>query len=256
MSAHYTMLTNTIPSKLHPQVEVRFIDLHRCKTGWENVLTVLSDDERQRASRFRFTEDRSRYVQVRAGLRWQLAEYLDLDPAELRFTYNHAGKPRLESGFGTGISFNVSHSGNLGLLAFGFGCRTGIDVEYMQPDLEFKALARHSFSASEQRQLRALDGPNLIAGFYRCWTRKEAYIKALGDGITYGLGRFDVSLDAAETRVLADRNTDRLVPWKYSELSLVDGYAAVVVADAPDYQLHTEELKMHSVFRLANSTIV
>jgi len=211
---------------------------------------VLSDDEQQQASRYRFARDRRRYVLARAALRCQLGTYLDVAPSELRFAYNYAGKPLLAADWDdTNTSFNVSHSGVLGLIAFGFGCRVGVDVEYMKPDLEFQALAGHSFSAYEQRNLRTLKGADLIAGFYRCWTRKEAYIKALGDGVAYGLDRFDVSMDVADTRVVADRNFDGELQWKYTELSLNSDYAAVVVADVLDYQLKTEELRMRSIFR-------
>ena len=243
--------------RFYPRVEVRWLDLDRHQAQLESAMAVLSDDECERAARYRFGRDRRRYVLVRAALRRQLAAYLNLAPTKLRFEYNHAGKPRLAADCGEAkISFNVSHSADLGLLAFGFGCRVGADIEYMKIDLEFRSLARHSFSACEQRQLRTLEeGPGLTAGFYRCWTRKEAYIKALGDGIGYGLDRFDVSLDAAELRLLADRNTDRELQWKYSELSFRPDYAAVVVADALDYQLHTEELRMQSVFTQSNSSI-
>jgi len=230
-------------NQFSPSVDVCWLDLDRSHANSEYALAVLTEDERQRALRFRFERDRNMYVQVRAALRRQLAEYLDMASEELRFVHNDAGKPRLGAPCGNvRISFNVSHSGSRGLLAFGFGCCIGVDVEVMRPELEFEALARHSFSAHEQRQLQGLERDEWMAAFYRCWTRKEAYIKALGDGVSYGLDRFDVSLDANVTEVLADRNTDRLLPWTYSELPLGDGYAAVVIANARDYRLVARKL--------------
>ena len=177
---------------------------------------------------------------VRAALRYELGRRLDCAPSSIRFSYNPAGKPQLARADDAGISFNVSHSGSRGLLAFGVGCQVGCDVEFMKPDIEFHALARHSFSIDERRQLAALAASDVMPAFYRCWTRKEAYIKALGHGVGYGLSRFDVSVRAAETRVLADRNGDGALTWRFTELTLGRDYAAVVVADALKYNVATE----------------
>jgi 4'-phosphopantetheinyl transferase len=220
-----------------PRVEVLWLALERMENQVEAALAVLSDDERGQAERYRFDSDRIRYVLVRAALRHELGRRLDCAPSAIRFSCNEAGKPLLDRADELGMSFNVSHSGSRGLLAFGFGCCVGCDVEWMKPDIEFHALARHSFSPGERRQLAALPANDVMPAFYRCWTRKEAYIKALGYGVGYGLDRFDVSLRAAETRVLADRNDDGALTWRFTELALGVDYAAVVVADALDYAL-------------------
>jgi 4'-phosphopantetheinyl transferase len=223
-----------------PRVEVRWLPLDRMESEVEAAFATLSDDERGQAGRYRFESDRNRYVLVRAALRHELGRRLDGPPSAIRFSFNAAGKPLLARADDAGISFNVSHSGSRGLLAFGFGCRVGCDVEFMKPDIGFDALARHSFSIDERRQLAALPANDVMPAFYRCWTRKEAYIKALGHGVGYGLDRFDVSLRAAETRVLADRNGDGALTWRFTELALGSDYAAVVVADALNYNVTTE----------------
>lgn len=228
-----------------PTVEVYWLDVRRCETALQSAFALLSPDERKRASNYRFDHDRHLYVLVRAALRNCLASYLNVPAAQIKFTYNHAGKPALEEA-SEDVSFNVSHSGSIGLLAVGFGCCVGIDVEYMRPDLDFHALARQSFSACELSRLSELKGHELVTGFYRCWTRKEAYIKAIGDGISYGLAHFDVSLNAAETRVLTDRNSDSELRWLYSDLPLWPDYTATVVADALDYRIHTKGYRIQT----------
>jgi 4'-phosphopantetheinyl transferase len=229
---------------------VHWFDIERCAVELENGAAALSHDENERASRYRFAQDRRRYMLVRAALRHQLGAYLDTTPAKIKFTYNDAGKPQFtRDRDDCRLNFNVSHSRNLALIAVSRGCRVGVDVEYMKSDLEFEALARHSFSEYERRALQALKGDDQVAAFYRCWTRKEAYIKAIGDGISYGLDRFDVSLDSAETRVVADRKFDGELRWKYTNLSLKSDFAAVVIADEPDYELEIEELRQTTIFR-------
>jgi len=227
-----------------PRLEVRWLALERMEPEAESALAVLSDDERQQADRYRFESDRNRYVLVRAALRQELGRRLDRKPSAIHFSYSAAGKPLLARADDAGISFNVSHSGSRGLLAFGYGCRVGCDVEWMKADIEFHALARHSFSPRERRQLAALPANDVMPAFYRCWTRKEAYIKALGHGVGYGLDRFDVSLRAAETRVLADRNDDGALTWRFTELELGVDYAAVVVANALEYVLTVDTAGM------------
>ncbi len=229
---------------------MHWFDIDQCAVELADGAAALSRDENDRASRYRFAQDRRRYMLVRAALRHQLGAYLDITPANIKFSYNDAGKPQLtHERDNCTLNFNVSHSRNLALIAISLDCRVGVDVEYMKSDLEFEALARHSFSAHERRALQALKGDDQVAGFYRCWIRKEAYIKAIGDGISYGLDRFDVSLNAAETRVVADRKFDGQLRWKYTDLSLKSDFAAVVIADEPDYELEIEELRRTTIFR-------
>jgi 4'-phosphopantetheinyl transferase len=230
-----------------PRVELWWLELSEWQPYVSNAELLLSADERERASRFRFERHRNQYVLVRAVLRHLLGHYLERAPAAVRFEYNHAGKPDLATD-GDSVSFNVSHSENIGLFGFGFRCRVGVDVEYMKPDINVHALAQHSFSTSEQQALRHLTEVDLAAGFYRCWTRKEAYIKALGDGISYGLDRFDVSLEPGESRLLADRNRNGENHWTFSELTLRPDYAAAAVGNARNFYLVVEQLQPHSVF--------
>jgi len=166
----------------------------------------LSADERERGGRFHFERDRRRFVTARGLLRVLLGRYLDVDPARLRFGYGPRGKPFLAGG--EPLRFNLSHSGGLTLLAFARGCEVGVDIEQERPVPESEDIARHYFSAREWAELSRLRAAEWRAGFFRCWTRKEAFIKATGDGLSRPLDAFDVTLAPGEParllRVLAE----------------------------------------------------
>ena len=157
---------------------------------------ALSADERERARRFRFDRDRRRFTTARGLLRRLLGRYLGRDPAGLRFAYGPRGKPSL--GEGHGLRFNVSHSGGLALLAFAWDRELGVDVEEEREVREAADIARRYFSPREEEELRRLREDQRQAAFFRCWTRKEAFIKATGDGLSRPLDAFDVTLRPGE----------------------------------------------------------
>lgn len=152
-----------------------------------SLAELLSDDEQQRAARFRFEIHRRRYVAARGQLRRILSAYTGVAPEAVAFTYGPKGKPSV-----AGIEFNLSHSADLGAVALTRATPVGIDVEMMRPTRDLDGLARVSFSPREQQQLRALSGEEKLEAFFRCWTRKEAYVKATGDGLSAALDSFDV----------------------------------------------------------------
>ena len=156
----------------------------------------LSADEQERGRRFHFERDRRRFAATRGLLRRLLGRYLGLDPSRLRFAYGPRGKPFLAGE--DELRFNVSHSGGLALLAFARGREVGVDVERERPVPEAADIARHYFSAWEAAQLRRLRDGERTAAFFRCWTRKEAFIKATGDGLSRSLDAFDVTLAPGE----------------------------------------------------------
>jgi 4'-phosphopantetheinyl transferase len=156
----------------------------------------LSADERERAGRFRFDRDRRRFVAARGLLRLVLGRTLGLDPAGLRFAYGPRGKPSLADG--PGLGFNVSHSGGLALLAFAWDRELGVDVEEEREVKEAADIARRYFSHRESEELLRLPEGERKAAFFRCWTRKEAFIKATGDGLSRALDAFDVTLRPGE----------------------------------------------------------
>lgn len=206
----------------------------------QELESLQEPDELARAQRFYFARDRHHWTIARAVLRLLLARYLNLDPRRLRFSSNAYGKPVLAFSTPTpSLHFNISHSHDLALYAFAYARELGVDVEYMRPDIEYLSLARHSFSAYENQALRALSSVDLPQGFFNCWTRKEAYIKARGMGLSLPLDQFDVSLVPGEPAALLASREDPLAPqrWSLRSLDPAPGYAAALAVAGHDWQL-------------------
>jgi 4'-phosphopantetheinyl transferase len=206
------------------------------------VRRVLSPDECEKADRFHFEADRSRFVLGRAMLRHVLARGLQKRPNELSFEYGAFGKPVLAPGGPAGQpQFNLSHSGDLILLAVAVGRAVGIDVERMRTDIPHLGIAEHFFSAAERGSLAGLPAPAQTEAFYACWTRKEAYIKATGVGLSLPLDQFDVSLRPGEpAKLLATRPDDAEAHrWTLLELDVGPNYKAAAAVEGSQFQLKT-----------------
>ena len=197
--------------------------------------TLLSPDERERADRFAFPELRRRFVVGRGRLRSLLGRYTGVPAAELRFRYGPRGKPALDApSRPDSVRFNVSDSHELALVAVARGRELGVDVEWTGraiPDAE--QVAERFFSPVERAALRALPPPLRLAAFYACWTRKEAFVKALGDGLALPLDAFDVSLAPdGPAALLAGRGPAAgLDRWELRALDAGPGYAAALVIE-------------------------
>lgn len=188
---------------------------------------ILSPSELARAGRFRFAKDRRGFIASHAALRQILAAYTDLHPASLDFMTLPHGKPALVSG---GLQFNLSHSGELALVALAAGCELGVDIERLRAQVEMEAIARRFFSPSETEALLAYPEPERAPAFFRCWTRKEAYVKAIGGGLTISLSSFVVSLEPARAELLSGVEA----PWTLHSLDVHPSYcAALAVACNP-----------------------
>jgi 4'-phosphopantetheinyl transferase len=160
---------------------------------------LLSEDERQRARRFVFAHDRRRFTIARALLRRLLGARLGVPPGSVGLVYGRRGKPALAPSFaGTGLGFNVSHCNGVAVYGFTRGAEIGIDVEAVRAIPNADEIAARAFSRRENEAYLALDPRDRPLGFFNCWTRKEAFVKALGDGLRHGLDRFDVSLAPGE----------------------------------------------------------
>lgn len=189
---------------------------------------LLSSEEQERARRFRVERPRSEFVLTRGTLRSLLAQYLGGVPQEVRFRYASRGKPALEGD--RGLSFNVSHTNGLALMAFVKQRAIGVDVENMGREVEAERLAERFFSEHERQALRLLGGDELLAAFFRCWTRKEAYIKAKGDGLSLPLDQFDVSIVAGDRDALLATRPDAAEAerWTICDIPMGIGYAAAL----------------------------
>ena len=194
----------------------------------------LDGQERERMQRFHFAPDRARFAVAHANLRTILGNYLHQPAASVRFRTNGFGKPELDrSDTSSSLHFNLSHSRSIALLAVTDGGPVGVDVEEVKP-IEPEVAEAH-FSASERSQLRELQGDAWLAGFYRCWTRKEAILKAEGVGLSLALDSFDVSLLPAAG--LLETRTSLSYPWKLHDLSPSEGTIGAVATAHSDARL-------------------
>lgn len=174
-----------------PQVDVFWTDLDVATRALPHWQALLDSHETARAARFRFERDRNRYIASHGILRALLGRYLDRAPAALRFDIGSHGKPALGN---SDLRFNLSHSHHLALFAISRDLTVGCDIEFHDARFLAESIPEHFFSPPEVAEFRALPASDRLAAFFAGWTRKEAYIKARGLGLSLPLDSFDVSL--------------------------------------------------------------
>lgn len=172
----------------------------------EKYWQLLNEQEIQKARAFKFIKDRRCFIIARGALRSLLGSYLHISPGGIEFKYGPYGKPCIQDT--RMINFNISHSRNMILLGFVKKATIGIDIEYTKREVDVKKIAKHFFSKEEISSLAAIDEPYQLGAFYNCWTRKEAFIKALGSGLSFPLDQFVVSLDDASKARLIETKWD------------------------------------------------
>lgn len=222
------------------EVHLWLVDLEVSSALLSTLAAYLSPEESARAARFYFARDHDHFTVAHALLRLLLAAYCQVAPEALRFILNAYGKPALELPPGQPqVYFNLSHSHHLALYAFTRVCELGVDIEYMRGDIEYTELAAHAFSPRERAALASLPVELKATGFFNAWTRKEAYIKARGMGISLGLDRFDVSLSPCEpAALLQTREEDQIASaWSMYALHAPSGYKAALALPAHDVSL-------------------
>ena len=196
---------------------------------------ALAADEKARAQRFVFQPDRNSYMAARGVLRELLGKYLNRGPSEIEFDYGAQGKPALRRGWSqSGVQFNVSHSHGMALFAFAVARQVGVDVELARPDFAGEKIAERFFSPQEVRELRSLPAAVQDEGFFLCWTRKEAYIKARGEGLQIPLKSFHVSLAPGKPARLQADDSSR---WSLRSLRLEGRYVGAVVGEGKGWKL-------------------
>jgi 4'-phosphopantetheinyl transferase len=193
---------------------------------------VLSEDERLHAARFVFERDAARYIIGRATLRQILGAYLAIAPDRIAFSYGSHGKPALAFPREP-LTFNVSHSGDLALYAVSWGRRVGVDIEQARHVDDLHGLAAQVFAPAEREELTSLPADQRTPAFFAGWTRKEAFVKAVGDGLSHPLDTFVVSLDPAKpARLVAVGDTPGAAcGWSLHALAADVGYSAALVAE-------------------------
>jgi len=200
----------------------------------------LTADERARAERFYFRKDREHFIVARGLLRIILGRYLKIDPGQLRFCYSAHGKPSLARGSGgDDLRFNLSHAVELALFAATRGREVGVDIERIRTDFADERVAEQFFSSREVTALRVLPGNMQPQAFFNCWTRKEAYIKARGEGLSLRLDQFEVSLAPGEHAALLSTSgdTQESFRWSLRELVTDPGYVAALAVEGSSWSL-------------------
>jgi len=195
---------------------------------------ALSPEDRARADQFKFESDRRKFCVGRASLRLVLGRYLKTKPGRLQIDQADYGKPYLaDRKTSQGLRFNLSHSHQLALVAVARDREVGVDVEYIRPNFVTDEVAGHFFSAAEAEQLRALPFAQKTQAFFNCWTRKEAYIKARGEGLACALDQFEVSLSPGSPAMLLHNRVDsrEVARWSFQELFPQPGYAATLAVE-------------------------
>jgi len=207
----------------------------RLDAAWSNSFELaLSPDDRERAARFRFEGDRHRFNIARASLRQILGRYLKANASGLRFEIGAYGKPGVDADQNNlDLRFNLSHSHQLALIAVARGREVGVDVEFVRADFASDEVAEHFFSPVEVKQLVRMPAELKTRSFFNCWTRKEAYIKARGEGLSHPLDQFDVSFAPGAPAALIDNRLDptEVSRWSFEELSPHPAYAAALTVE-------------------------
>jgi 4'-phosphopantetheinyl transferase len=208
------------------QVHVWRIRLEQEDELLDRFRRTLASEELDRAGRFRFERLQKHFVASRGFLRQVLARYLSAKPEELRFTYNSYGKPSLAGE--KSLQFNMSHSHEVGLVAVTRDAAVGVDVEHIRADFASDDIARRFFSRLEVETFNSLTKEEQVAAFFRCWTRKEAYIKAIGKGLSQPLDSFDVTLAPADPAALLRPGDEDRLTWTFSDLDVGPDYASAL----------------------------
>jgi len=204
--------------------------------------SLLSADEILRAGRFHFEKDRLHFSRCRSALRQVLSGYLQTPAAEVRFEYLAGGKPQLVTEQNPhSLQFNVAHSAGVALIAVGSESRLGVDIEKIRSDVDTASLAERFFSLRERVGLQSLPDHLRVQGFFACWSRKEAFLKATGEGLSFPLADFSVTthpnLEAALEEVRG--NVQARKAWFLADIRVMDGYRATVAVEADSCRVET-----------------
>jgi 4'-phosphopantetheinyl transferase len=197
--------------------------------------SVLATDELARAGRFHFEKDRCRFTRCRSALRVLLGRYLDLSPSRVRFICGPNGKPEIAADQNPQqLRFNVSHSANLALIGVGLRHRLGVDIEEIRAEVDIAELADLFFSTRERAGLRSMQDQLRLQAFFACWTRKEAFLKAVGFGLSFPLSHFSVSTHLHDSPELQEIQGDPQAAkqWSLADIPVEEGYRATVAIES------------------------
>ena len=224
------------------ELHVWVASLNRPQPQLNQFWQHLNDEEQARANRFYFDHDREHYIVARGLLRQLLGSYLKRPAHEISFVYGEHGKPELAAEqANSGMRFNISHAQGVALLAFARHREVGVDIEQVRPLDDGEQIAERFFSKQEVAVFTAVPAAQKPQAFFNCWTRKEAFIKVIGEGLSCPLDSFDVTLKPGEPAELLQvkGSQEAAARWKLENLEPATGYAGAIIAEGRDWQLKT-----------------
>jgi 4'-phosphopantetheinyl transferase len=223
--ANNWLLPTRFPTLKHREAHVWLVSIKNFIFKLEEYWQTLSCNEKKPAQRFIFTQHRECFIVVHGILRQLLANYLSMASEKINFVYDSYGKPRVEN-----INFNISHSQDLALFAFTKNFDVGIDIEFVKKDFIGNDIARRFFSEYEIQALLKLPIAERKSAFFNCWTRKEAFIKAIGKGLSFPLNKFDVDIGYSQKSLLLNVHNDtyKASDWKLLDLNPHPNYTAAL----------------------------
>lgn len=223
------------------EIHIWWVSLDQLDLRLARFIETLALDERRRAERFHFEMDRKRFIIRHGILRKILGCYLNYEPAELQFSYGKHGKPMLADTLGDGIIyFNMSHSEGLALYGFSLDREIGVDIERFCEIPEIDKIVEQLFSKKENDIFRSLPENEKKEAFFKCWTRKEAFVKAVGDGLSRFLDKFEVSVvpDEPARLLRIEGDSKRGHQWSIQDLQPAPGFVGAFAVNGRNWQLH------------------
>lgn len=227
------------PALPHDQVHIWRFSIESLDEHSDSFARTLSDDERTRAKHYHFLRDRTKFLVRRGMLRVILGRYLSVEPNRIQFDHGTYGKPRLASKFDSDrLEFNLAHSHNLAVYAFTRKRRIGIDLEKIQPLPNLEQISSQFFTSQESEKIQRLDGNARLLAFYHCWTRKEAYVKAIGNGLTHPLDQFQVSVEPTQPArlVRVKGQSQETARWSFKSFVPASGYVSALAVEGFDWE--------------------
>lgn len=228
------------------QVHLWKISLKADNIDIQEYFGLLSRAEKDQTTKFYFIEDRNRFIIRRGVLRVLLSRYLNNSPEFIIFELGEFNKPQLAiAGNDAKINFNLSFSKNLALIGVTLAKNIGVDIEFMENKKDLEAISKRYFSTGEIQELSRLPKDKFLEGFYNCWTRKEAFIKGVGQGLQFPLDKFVVSLIPGEpTRLLqVEDNLQEPSKWTIVSIFPASGFAAAVAVEGKDFEVEFLEFQ-------------
>jgi 4'-phosphopantetheinyl transferase len=221
------------------EIHVWRIFLNRFTESCPELWRLLSPLEKERARKFHFTRDRERFIVAHGCMRKILGSYLRVSGESLVFYLNSYGKPFLEAAYH--LDFSLAHSGEIALLAVTRNKRIGVDIEQIRPLDDYASIAKHTFSKKESTTLLSLPEDLHLPAFFACWTRKEAFIKATGEGLSHPLDQFDVSVrpEVLEVDLNTGPDVEEAAPWSIQSLYPGNGYIGALAVNGQAWPVNT-----------------